>query len=178
MPSIYITRLRKTLDLRLKQGFTKTQIARAADITADDIDAVLDREDLTGVSAIDLDALMRALFVDDGYVFEGTAHVQYSPCSFQRLLIQHYGQPEANTDEGPSAAVEERFIPTWEEQTSAQYVLIVGEDEEFNNLTVYGPFDTKAEAEHFLKDHRAELNKKDLGLYRGSVEITRLRREI
>lgn len=115
MPDIYITRLREALDLRLKQGYTKAQIARAADITADDIARILDREDLTGVSAIDLDALMRALFVDDGYVFEGTARVQYAPCSLQRLLIEHYGEPEASTSETAPVAVEERFTPTWKQ---------------------------------------------------------------
>lgn len=115
MPDIYITRLREALDLRLKQGYTKAQIARAGDITADDITQILDREDLNGVSAIDLDALMRALFVDDGYVFEGTARVKYSLCSFQRLLIRHYGKPEGSTAEAAPIGVEERFIPTWEQ---------------------------------------------------------------
>ena len=115
MADKHITRLREALALRLKQGFTKAQIARAGDITVDDITQILDREDLNGVSAIDLDALMRALFVDDGYVFEGTARVQYAPCSLQRLLIEHYGKPEASTAEAAPVAVEERFIPTWKQ---------------------------------------------------------------
>ena len=90
MPDIYITRLREALDLRLKQGYTKDEIAAAGGITTDDIAQILDREGLTGVSAIDLDALMRALFVDDGYVFHGTPTVMYSPCSMSRLLDAHY----------------------------------------------------------------------------------------
>ena len=90
MPDIYITRLREALDLRLKQGYTKDEIAAAGGITTDDIAQILDREGLTGVSAIDLDALMRALFVDDGYIFHGTPTVMYSPCSMSRLLDAHY----------------------------------------------------------------------------------------
>ena len=90
MPDIYITRLREALDLRLEQGYTKSQIAAAGGITTDDIDAILNRDTLTGVSAIDLDALMRALFVDDGYIFHGTPTVMYSPCSMGRLLDAHY----------------------------------------------------------------------------------------
>lgn len=90
MPDIYITRLREALDLRLKQGYTKDEIAAAGGITTDDIDAVLNRDTLSGVATSRLYDLMEALFVDDGYVFHGTPTVMYSPCSMSRLLDAHY----------------------------------------------------------------------------------------
>lgn len=116
MANDHITRLREALALRLEQGYTKDQIARVGGIDDPaDIDRVLERDSLDGVSAGELDQLMRGLFVDDGYVFEGTSRVQYSPCSLRRLLIQHYGKPEASTAEAAPVGVEERYIPTWEQ---------------------------------------------------------------
>lgn len=91
MASDHITRLREALALRLGQGYTKDQIARAGDIDDPaDIDRLLQRDSLDGVSTGELDQLMRGLFVDDGYVFTGTPHVQYSPCSLRRLLDDLY----------------------------------------------------------------------------------------
>ena len=90
MPDIYITRLREALDLRLEQGYTKDEIAAAGGITTDDIDAVLNRDTLSGVAASRLYDLMEALFVDDGHIFHGTPTVQYSPCSMRYLLDAHY----------------------------------------------------------------------------------------
>ena len=90
MPDIYITRLREALDLRLKQGYTKDEIAAAGGITTDDIDAVLNRDTLSGIATSRLYDLMEALFVDDGYIFHGTPTVMYSPCSMGRLLDAHY----------------------------------------------------------------------------------------
>ena len=90
MPDIYITRLREALALRLKQGYTKDEIAAAGGITTGDIDAILDRDTIDGVATSHLNELMRALFVDDGYVFDGTPKVRYSLCSMSRLLNAHY----------------------------------------------------------------------------------------
>ena len=90
MPDVYITRLREALALRLEQGYTKDEIAAAGDITTSDIDAILDRDTIDGVATSRLAELMRALFVDDGYVFNGTPTVMYSPCSIHRLLNTHY----------------------------------------------------------------------------------------
>ena len=90
MPDIYITRLREAHDLRLKQGYTKDEIAAAGGLTTDAIDAILDRDTLSGVVPSRLYDLMEALFIDDGYVFHGTPTVQYSPCSMSRLLDAHY----------------------------------------------------------------------------------------
>lgn len=90
MPDIYITRLREALALRLKQGYTKDEIAAAGGITTGDIDAILDHDTIDGVATSDLSELMRALFIDDGYVFNGTPTVRYSLCSMSRLLNAHY----------------------------------------------------------------------------------------
>lgn len=90
MPDIYITRLREALDLRLEQGYTKNEIAQAGGITTDDINAILDRDTLSGVAAGRLHDLMKALFIDDGYVCHGMPTVMYSPCSMSRLLDAHY----------------------------------------------------------------------------------------
>lgn len=101
MPKDHIIRLRKALALRLEQGYTRDQIARAGNIDDPaDIDRLVERDSLDGVSAIELDQLMRGLFVDDGYVFTGTPHVQYSPCSLRRLLDGLY---ITNPDTDPSA---------------------------------------------------------------------------
>ena len=74
------------------EGEDKVQLTEGQEfiITTDDIDAVLDRDTLSGVAAGRLHDLMEALFVDDGYVFHGTPTVQYSPCSMSRLLDAHY----------------------------------------------------------------------------------------
>ena len=90
MPDVYITRLREALDLRLEQGYTKDEIAAAGGLTTDAIDAVLNRDTLSGVVPSRLYDLMEALFIDDGYVFHGTPTVQYSTCSMARLLDAHY----------------------------------------------------------------------------------------
>lgn len=90
MPDISITRLREVLALRLEQGYTKDEIAAAGGITPADIDTVLDRDILDGVTTSHLAEIMRALFVDEGYVFNGVPTVRYSPCSMSRLLDSHY----------------------------------------------------------------------------------------
>ena len=90
MPDVYITRLREALDLRLEQGYTKDEIAAAGGITTADIYAILDRDTIDGVATSQLSELMRALFVDDGYVFHGTPTVRYSLCSMSQLLDAHY----------------------------------------------------------------------------------------
>lgn len=101
MAKDHIIRLRKALALRLEQGYTRDQIARAGDIDDPaDIDRLVERGSLDGVSAIELDQLMRGLFIDDGYVFTGVARLEYSPCSLARLLDEHYA---ANLDTDPSA---------------------------------------------------------------------------
>lgn len=108
-------RFSAALRLRREQGYSAEQIARAGGFedTAQ-MDEAANRLTIDAISASELNQLMRAVFIDEGYLFTGTPTITYSPCSLDRLLREHYGQPDANTDPAP-APVQERFIPTWEE---------------------------------------------------------------